>query len=212
MRYFIDGRAVAAELVERDQLIESCAARCAADPGDGEVAVFVFSKPDHFHAWHRTMPFGPKLEAALEAVAKVQELEGTDHALALARQRALTERALADIHELARRLGLPVDSLELFMAAHRGASLLEPPVLHSALLYDNRDCTGDIHPVISGVPYVTLGSFNNVASSARVVGSLAVWPRTWFRGTPAYFIGVGVGPCFRFAWTHSNNVESAYSF
>jgi hypothetical protein len=159
-------------------------AQVAVGPIDGET-VFIFGSDHDFQAWARDAP--PLIHDAVkkteELARKARELEHADNTAAMMAQELASSRTLADLDGLAARFGLDPASPELIRLAHEGISVLEPPVLHSAILWDGFACSSGASRVIPAlVPHPTLGNLNNAASSVTGAGSLTLWENNWFGG------------------------------
>ncbi len=154
-----------------------------------------------------------------ELARKAQELENTNNEQAIFWQNLITKRIMSDMQNLAERLDLDPASVELFKVAHEGASVLEPPVLHSAVLYDRAipdgamtRCGGAWRPLFGSVAYPNLSwiGFNDRASAVRISlwGALTIWKNRWFRQRSAFLTGLAF-PCLPLADLNFDNSASS---
>ena len=120
----------------------------------------------------------------------------------------LSERVLTDLRELGTRLGLDPDSAELSQIAHKGVSVLEPPVLQSVLLFDKPGCQTLVGWLPKGVPFPSLLGARNKVESLRIVvwGYVGLWDKRWFRG-PAFHAFSTIGTAFNLG-PYGNQAES----
>src|SRR5262249_10560193 len=147
------------------------AAHTVVWPGemDEGKAIFVFRAEEELRTWLRAAPapLAEQVARTDELVRKAQALEPTDTERAAFWQDQLTKRIVADVQGLSERLGQAEPSAEVLKLALEGGSVLEPPLLHSAILYDRDGCAGAWRPLPSGVPFPNLSwiGFNDRAGA-----------------------------------------------
>lgn len=211
MRYFIREREVTRSQGGEPPEMSQCAFRFVSGSDDG-VAVHGFDSLDGLLSWSKTTTFHSRVEDLQARAKHAAGLSEADRKRIEARQQTMVRRTQKDLADLAKRTTHAIGSPEFFRLAVEGESLSEPPVLHSALLWDGAGYTGSVFPVLSGIPFFTLGGLKNRASSLRVHGVLGLWERTWFRGTNWIFGGIGMAIGFQLQGTGANNnAESALS-
>jgi hypothetical protein len=198
MSYQIGNRIYPTRTTEVSAALE--AAHTIVWPGqvDAGETVFVFRGEDELRSWLRAAPapLAEQVARTDELARKAQALEHADTERAAFWQDLLSRRIMADVQGLAARLGADETSAEVLKLALQGASVLEPPLLHSAILFDRDGCGGAWRPLPSGVPFPNLSwiGFNDRAGAVRVHGFLALWRNRWFRGRRAVFTGYPL-PC-----------------
>lgn len=198
MKYMIGNQAYTTKTAEVSAALEE--AHTIAWPGqiDEGKTIFIFRNENDLHAWARSAPspIAEQIERTNELARKAQELENVDNEQAMVWQNLIIKRTISDMQSLADRFRLDPTSIELLKIAHEGASVIEPPVLHSAILYDRDGCGGAFRPLPSGVPFPNLSwiGFNDRAGAVRnvPVGSVMLWRHRWFRGRTAFLTGTAV--------------------
>ena len=191
LTYVVDGKEIRESADTQRAALARCAVVCNFAESEEEQEVRAFHREEEFQRWARSQRFSTQLEQVDEMLAKAREYETTDHQRALDRQQVLNQRVIADLRELAEHLGLSLSSWELFDQAHRGLSLLEPPILHSAILFDG-EFQGLNFILPSGIPIPTFGKKGNDKAESVVVspaGFVMLADRTWWRGAKCYFGG-----------------------
>jgi hypothetical protein len=185
---------------------------CVEQIDHGETA-FVLGSESDVKAWARSAPAPilEQIERTEELARKARELEHADHARAEFWQALIVRHVQEQMASLAERTGLELTSPELLKLAHDGASVLEPPVLHSIVLWDGIACSGGYLPILSGVPFPTFSwlGFNDRASSANgVVGAATLWERSWYGGRAAFVGSIGAA-CVSLSNLNFNNLASS---
>jgi hypothetical protein len=188
-------------------------AHTTAWPGqiDEGKTIFIFRNEDDLHAWAREVPeIIEQIERVKEITRKAQEVENDDHTQAMIWQNLITKRIMSDMQSLADQLRLDPTSEELFKRAVEGVSVLVPPVLRSAILFDRPECGGAWRTLPSGVPFPNLSwiGFNDRAGAVRVHGFLWLWKNRWFRQRSAFFTGWPL-PCLNLADVNFDNSASS---
>lgn len=212
MKYIIGNRAYPTKTAEVSAALEE--AHTIAWPGqiDEGKTIFIFRNASDLHAWARSTPspIAEQIERTSELARKAQELENADNAQAIFWQDLIIKRIASDIQSLADRFRLDPVSEKLLKIAYEGASVLEPPVLHSAILFDRSQCGGAWRPLPSGVPFPNLSwiGFNDRAGAVRVHGFLQLWKNRWFRQRSAFFTGWPL-PCLDLAEVNFDNSASS---
>jgi hypothetical protein len=151
-----------------------------------------------------------EIERIDELSKKAQELENSDHSRASFWQALVTNNIKSQMASLAERTGLDPTSPELLKMAHEGASVLEPPLLHSAFLWDGIACSGAVLPLLTGVPFPTLSwvGFNDRASSVTGFAStITLWEKSWFGGRAAFMFSIGA--CIHLLDLNFSNIASS---
>jgi hypothetical protein len=213
MQYVIGNRTHATRTPEVAAALEEAHAVALAGPIDDASTAFVLPTDADLRAWARSAPspIAEELERIDESVKKARELEGANPARAMFWQDLVTKGVVSQMQRLAERLGLDLASPQLLELAHEGASVLEPAVLHSVVLWDGLGCaSGGICPVVTGVPLPVLSwvGFNDRASSITGLGSTAtLWERNWFGGRSAFFFLVGA--CIDLTSVSFSNIASS---
>ena len=198
MQYMIGNRSYATRTAEVSAALE--VAHTTVWPGqiDEGKTIFIFPREEDLRPWLRSAPapIAEQVARTDELARKAQALEQTETERAAFWQDLLTRRIVADVQGLAARLGVDETSAEVLKLALEGGSVLEPPLLHSAILYDREGCSGAWRPLPSGVPFPNLSwiGFNDRAGAVRVHGFLALWKNRWFRQRRAIFTGYPL-PC-----------------
>ena len=192
LKYVLDGKELSGSADTQRGALARCPVICTIAETDQEQEVHGFQQEDDFQRWARGQRFAAKVEETNELVTKAREYETRDHRRALERQQILNQRTLDDLRELAQELGLSPTSRELLDLAHRGVSPLEPPILRSAVLYDNSPLGAVVFILPIGIPVPTFGGGNDRASQLDAWGAVTtLWDRTWWRGDRQIFYGVG---------------------
>lgn len=192
VRYVLDGKLSKGPVEMQRAELRRCPVTCSLGIGDEEQEVRGFRSDGDFQAWARSQPFAAKVEETDALVAKAREYEQRDPARMLERQRSLNQRTIDDLKRLATEQKLSMGSRELFALAHRPASPLEPPVLHSAVLYDSSPQGAVVFILPTGIPVPSFGGGNDRASQLDVIGVVTtLWDRTWWRGDRQMFFGTG---------------------
>ncbi|HEV7949330.1 MAG TPA: hypothetical protein VGP24_06145, partial [Glaciihabitans sp.] len=137
IKYVLDGNELTGSADAQRAALGRCPVTCTIAVTDEEQEVHGFRQEDDFERWVGDQPFAAKVGETDELVTKSREYESRDHRRVLKRQQILNQRTVNDLSELADEFGLSLKSRELLDLAHRGVSPMEPPVLHSAVLYDN---------------------------------------------------------------------------
>jgi len=191
LKYVLDGKELGGSVDTQRGALARCPVICTIADTDQEQEVHGFQQEGDFQRWARGQHFAAKLEETNELLTKAREYETRDPRRALERQQILNQRTLDDLRELAQQSGLSPTSREIFDLAHRGPSPLEPPILHSALLYDTgtaQNPSGLLFVLPNGIPVPTFGGGNDRTSIMSVVGILTTLSdKTWWRGDKAYF-------------------------
>ncbi len=219
MKYIIGNQTYPEKTAEVSAALDE--AHTTAWPGqiDEGKTIFVFRNENDLRAWAREAPhpIAEQIERTNEIARKAQELENADNAQAIFWQNLITKRIMSDMQSLADRFRLDPASEELLKIAYEGASVLEPPVLRSAILYDRAvpagartRCEGAWRPIPAGVPFPNLSwiGFNDRASAVRVHGFIALWQHRWFRGRRAILTGYP-WPCLPLVDLNFDNIASS---
>ena len=193
LKYVLDGKELSGSADTQRGALARCPVICTIAETDQEPEVHGFQQEDAFQRWARGQRFAAQLEETNERLTQAREYETRDHQRALERQQILNQRTLDDLRALAQQSGLSPTSQELFDLAHRGLSPLEPPILHSAVLYDTSTQGAVVFILPTGIPVPTFGGGNDRASIVWVsAGALTtLWDKTWWRGDRQYLYGVG---------------------
>ena len=192
LKYVLDRKELSGSANTQRAALARCPVTCTIAVTDQEQEVHGFRQEDDFERWVRGQPFAAKVEEMDELVTKAREYETRDHRRVLERQQILNQRTLDDLSELAQELGLSPTSRELLDLAHRGVSPMEPPLLRSAVLFDNSPLGAVVFILPTGIPVPTFGGNNDRASQLDVVGAVTtLWDRTWWRGDRQVFYGSG---------------------
>ncbi len=190
--YLIDGREIGADGEERKAAMTGCPEICTVAVDETAQEVRAFRRKEDFERWVRAQPFGPKYAESEEMVHQAREFQSRDHQHLLERQQLVTQRVREDLSELSRRMGVPLTSRELLDVAHHGSALLDPPILHSAILFDYSPQGAVTGVLLIGVPIPTFGGGNDRTSQLDVIGSVTtLYDRTWWRGDRQSFFGSG---------------------
>lgn len=188
LKYVLDGKELSGSADTQRAALARCPVICTIAETDQEQEVHGFQQENGFQRWARGQRFAAKLEETNELLTKAREYETRDHRRALDRQQILNQRTLDDLRELAQQSGLSPTSKELFDLAHRAPSPLEPPILHSGVLFDTSPLGGVLSVLPLGIPVPTFGGGNDRASFMTMFGLLiTLSDRTWWRGDKAYF-------------------------
>jgi hypothetical protein len=209
MKYMIGNRTFASKTEDVSAALDTAQiVSWSSQIDDGETA-FIFAQESSFRAWARSAPspIPQDVEKTEELARKARELEKADNKATMLSQDLAAERALADLDSLAARLGLNRTSPELVKIAHEGVSILEPPVLHSAILCSSLGCAGSVRVVPSGIPAPTLGNMNNLTSSVTGAGSVTLWENNWFGGRRTFIFTVAV--CISMIPLNFDNIASS---
>ena len=161
-----------------------------------------FSQEESFYKWAAGTQHAATLARSIGTIKLGQQLEGTDIATrAVKKIEATVKRLQGELEELSRETGLALGTPEFLLQAHISRSVLEPPVLGSAILFDkvqgslaNPDFSGAFFPVLLTIP--TFFGFNDKASGALVLGLLTLHDKTFYRGAAAFMFGGPVGVRF----------------
>lgn len=198
LTYVLDGKKLSGSADAQRGALARCPVTCTIAGTDQEQEIHGFQQENDYERWARSQPFVAKVEEIKELVAKAREYETRDHRRALKRQQILNQRTLDDLSELARELGQSIKSRELLDLAHRGISPLEPPVLHSAVLYDNSTAGAVTFILPNGIPVPTFANGNDRTSQVMVTAGAVttLWDKTWWRGDRQVFYGVGLFTLF----------------
>lgn len=190
--YLLDGQELVGGDDERRTALTGCPEICTVALDETAQEVRAFRRKEDCERWIHTQPFAAKYDETEELVLKAREFESRDHRQLLERQKLVTQRVREDLGELSKRLGVPVTSRELLDIAHHGAAVLDPPILHSAILFDNSSQGAVTGVILIGVPSPTFFGGNDRTSSLDVVGAVTtLYDRTWWRGDRQHFFGVG---------------------
>jgi hypothetical protein len=188
-RYVVDGKeSRQGELASQPFIV------AGADLPEAGTA-YGFSREEAFLQWAAGTRHAPSFAQAIGTIKLGQQLEGTDIAArALKRIEATVERLQRELEELSRETGLAMGDPDFLIQAHISRSVLEPPVLGTALLFDkvqgsllNPDFSGAFFPVSFVIP--TFFGFNDKASGALVLGLCSLHDKTFYRGAAAFMIG-----------------------
>ena len=150
-----------------------------------------------FSDWKEFVKFAAKTDVA-EKIASMDERRrklgkriGEDNTGLAERHKRKTERIQFDLRDLAGRMGLALESKELFLRATSKADPLEGPIFDPAMLYTGFGFTGPALPVYyPGVPDLGWFGMNNIVSSVRVVGILGLFNGTGWRGASRVIFGL----------------------
>jgi hypothetical protein len=156
-----------------------------------------FSQEESFWRWAAGTHHAPSFARAIGTIKLGQQLEGTDIAARAVKQvEATTKRLQGELEALSHDTGLAMGTTEFLMQTHISRSVLESPLLGSALLFDkvqgdlaNPDFSGAFFPLAGAIPFPTFFGFNDKASGALVLGLCTLHDKTFFRGAAAFMIG-----------------------
>lgn len=202
IRYLFDDKEMnRPEEAQRAELAE-CPVTCTVKVTEQLQEVHGFRKEGDFEGWVRDQPFAAKVEQTNELVAKSREYESRHAQRVVERQQTLNQRAVDDLMELSRRLDLAPTSRELLDLAHIGVSPLEPPILHSAVLFDNSPMGAVTFILPNGIPVPTFGAGNDRTSQVDITAAAVttLWDRTWWRGDRHIMYGIGFFTLFNSAF------------
>jgi hypothetical protein len=213
MKYVIGTKTHAARTPDVATALDSAHTVACVEQIDHAQTAFVFTSDQEVKAWARAAPAPilEQLERTEELARKARELEQADHAQAEFWQALVVKHVKEQMASLAERAGLELTSPELLKLAHDGASVLEPPVLHSIVLWDGIACSGAFLPILSGVPFPTFSwlGFNDRASSANgIIGAATLWERSWYRGRAAFVGSIGA-ICIPLSDLNFSNIASS---
>lgn len=157
--------------------------------------VYVFDSDDNFNKWAMTTKHADKITQINRTIAEVQKHQNEDHTEAIKRAQIVNQRVMDDLKALSAKTGLPLGSPELFLRASVQTPILEPPILRSALLFDDYDFKWDqqVFPA-NTVPYPVLGwyNFDHKASSMMFLGAGVASDQPWFWGAKFWFVGISI--------------------
>lgn len=172
-----------------------------------------FAFPD----WKEFVKFAARTEAAEKVTSmderrrKLRRRSGGDTTAIAARLKRKTEQIETELRELATRTGLALGSKELFLRATTKADPLEGPIFDPSMLFAGVGFTGNALAVsYPGLP--DLGWFpgmNNAVSTVQVVGLVALYNTTWFRGASRFLFGLPFFQIPNLAAIGFNNVASS---
>jgi hypothetical protein len=192
LRYVLNGKVLSGPAATQRSALARCPVICMIAETEHTQEVHGFHDDDAFQQWARGQGFVAKLEETNELLAKAREYERRDHRRILERQQLLNQRTLEDWRELAQQEELEPTSRQLFDLAHRGLSVLEPPIIHSAVLYHTSPLGAAVFILPIGIPVPTFGGGNDRASIMDAAGVLTtLWDKTWWRGDRQHFYGIG---------------------
>ena len=190
MQYAYEGRTLQLDAAKSVGIFKESVATVCSIEVDGGKITHVFRTETTFRSWVKSSPLAERIAKIDALIDDARRLENGDHTRAKSRQQILSERMAADMQELAERLKVDVRSPEFLEIARRPHTVLEPPVLHSAILYDGSDATGTWKPIQNGIPYPVLAwlNFDNKTTSTRgFSGLLRLSDSNWFGGTSKYW-------------------------
>ncbi|HWS32494.1 MAG TPA: transposase [Actinoplanes sp.] len=202
IRYFLDEKELNGPVETRRTALAQCAVTCTVNVAEQLQEVRGFRKDGDFEGWVRGQPFAAKVEETKELVARSRVHESQDAQRVVDRQRILNQRTVEDLMELSQRLDLAPTSRELLDLAHRGVSPLEPPILHSAVLFDNSPSGAVTFILPTGIPVPSFGGGNDRTSQVDIIAAAVttLWDRTWWRGDSHVMFGVGFFSLFNSAF------------
>jgi len=170
-----------------------------------------------FRDWKEFVTFAKRTKAADQIASldeqrrKLRKRSNEDSSTIAALQKLKAERIETDLRELATRTGLAWGSKELFLRATAKADPLEGEVFDPAMLFTGAGFTGNALGVAyPGVP--NLGWFfgmNNAVSSVQVLGVVALFNLTYFRGASRVLAGAPYFQITNLGTIGFNNVASS---
>jgi hypothetical protein len=182
--YLLNGKPI-----DRNDLAEFPVTVAGNDLPDKDT-VYVFDSEGEFNKWKKANNIEEKFSKIDKIVTQAQEYEQKDITYALQRQQLVIERITADLHLLAHRLGLDVNSPELFRRATVEADLLEGQIFDPSLAFQNPDFQGLILPIPTGSVWPYLSWWEDRFSSMLVTGNLLLTQHRFFRGRRLWLTGV----------------------
>lgn len=158
---------------------------------------YAFSHEEAFYGWAAGTRHAPEIGRSVGIMKLGQQLENTPVGnRAVKRAEATLERLTREVEALSKETGLPIGTPELLYETHCSRSILEPPILGSAILFDkvsgslaNPDFGGSFFPFVLAFP--TFFGFNDKASGALVLGICTLFDKTFYRGAAAFMISLG---------------------
>ena len=149
-----------------------------------------------FRDWKELLKFAArtkvadKIAAIDESRRKLSRRKDEDMTLISERHKRKVARIQADLSELAERTGLPPNSKELLLRATIQADPLEGAIFDPAMLFMGIGFGGLSLPVFyPGIPDLGWFNFNDRVSAVKVVGIVALYRDTFFRGPSRIFVG-----------------------
>ena len=121
------------------------------------------------------------------------------------------ERIETELRELSTRTGLAFGSKELFLRATTKADPLEGPIFDPSMLFAGVGFTGNALAVpYPGFPDLSwFPGMNNAVSAVQIVGLVALYNTTWFRGASRIIFGLPFFQIPNLAAIGFNNVASS---
>jgi hypothetical protein len=162
--------------------------------GDGlplQDVVYLFDSEEAFFTWSKRTAYAEHIARIQAFVEEAQKHEQDDPTVYIERVQTVTERIRADLQKLSARTGLPLGSIELLKHATIESPILEGPIFHSALLYDQPNERGDTLGVVM-TPNFGWVDWDDRASSILALGVGFLARLHWFRGHKVWFAGIPV--------------------
>ena len=150
-----------------------------------------------FRDWKDFAKFAARTHAADKIASmderrlKLRKRSSDDTTAIAARLKHKTQRIESELRDLSQRAGLPWGSKELFMRATTKADPLEGPIFDPSMLFAGFGFTGNALGVAyPGLPDLNwFPGMNNAVSSVQIIGIVALFNNTWFRGASRLLFG-----------------------
>jgi hypothetical protein len=150
-----------------------------------------------FGDWKEFLRFAARTQAAEQIAGmderrrKLRKRSGEDTTAIAARLKRRAERIESELRELAEQTRLAWGSKELFIRATTKADPLEGPIFDPSMLFAGLGFTGNALGVTyPGLPDLSwFPGMNNAVSSVQIVGIVALFNNTWFRGASRLLFG-----------------------
>jgi hypothetical protein len=163
-----------------------------ADGLDDQGRILAFEKKAEFNKWVKASPRSGKFNELEKKISDALSFKEADHKGFELRQAAIAKRIAHEIDELSTRLGMSVDSEELFKRATSECHVLEGPIFDPITFFEHADYSGaPLHLPGGAWPDFRWFGFNDRASSARISGIATIFEHTWFAGRQLF---LGGGP------------------
>jgi hypothetical protein len=145
--------------------------------------IYVFDSEDEFTQWREKTDVEESFSAGFKLINEVQKSEQKDTTYAMQRQLIIKDRMIADLYLLASKLGLDINSPELFRRATSEPELLEGSIFDTGIAWEHGAFHGSYLPYTTvPMPALFLFGWEDRISSIRHVGVTLATARRWFRG------------------------------